>query len=140
MRERAVSRRSASPVDIERAEQLTREAYKAVEYLFLRAIAREDRPMTIEPPEAWDWFAEFHAGNLLLAEEALGCTMATDEFTRGPYRTLTEGLARARLSLADITDPPRVIAPHVAECLRLVDAALAALDLSPFDPLVRAAA
>jgi hypothetical protein len=53
---------------------------------------------------------------------------------------LTQGLARARRALAEIIDPPASLRPRIEECLRLVDAALFALDLPPGDPIIDAAA
>ena len=124
-------------MDIELAEELTRQAYKAVEYLYHRAIPREDgdlrRPPTVEPAEDWDAMCKLDQGALFTCEEALGCTMATDGWTRGPYHMLTEGLAQAWLELSEMTAPAS-IRPHVDEALRLVDEALTALDVETRAP------
>ena len=128
-------------MDVERAEEFTRQAYKAVEYLWHRNLTVEEGgPPRDEPDADWEEFNDAYSGTLYVVEESLGCTAATDEFTRGPTHPLTQGLARARHFLAEITNPPESLRPKVEECGRLVDAALAELDLKTNDPLVDAAA
>lgn len=126
-------------MDTERATELLYRAHAVADYMHVRAADHEFRPPTVEPVEDWDRFEAGYPGYAMEIEGVLGLTMP--HLVNGDHvLTLTEGLARARHRLTQMTDPPGSIRRHVYECLMLVDAALAELDLTPDDPIVLAAA